>query len=506
MQTALGRCGLTVAAFVLGSTLAAAAQTAAANPPPVVAQASPAPAPTATPSPFTYGGYFRGFLFNRQNASAYPKGQGQINQQSFNSAISVHGQYAFGTTGLLVGATYLYGNPLGANGVCDDPANYGQGGGCQQYPTSSKQFKQQDTTLPPYTLSTLGEAYLGFKNNIWNARVGNMLYTTPWANPSDSRVKPVFFEGADANLLLPNGFSVGLGRMIQWQSRTASNFNKSNNLPNSLYPDGSIKNPTTGFLLAKGGWQYGTEFNIAADYYYFYDVSSMFYLSGQYNPWPHSPLKPFIAGQFGSEQNTGTSTEGTISSTVGGLQLGASAGNVADVTVAWDSVPWNSRNIVSTSCSKAESASGVFLPTGGTPICQSLGSGVFRIFYGGLASPYTDSYATDPIYTTQISQGMVDRRSGGTSWKAASTFHLMHNQIRAIVSEGWYDYSNGAGANANTAEFNFDVTYFFNKVRPGTYHGLSLRERYVDRDIRNTQLYGGLPLFKYNRVQLEYDF
>jgi hypothetical protein len=33
-----------------------------------------------------------------------------------------------------------------------------------------------------------------------------------------------------------------------------------------------------------------------------------------------------------------------------------------------------------------------------------------------------------------------------------------------------------------------------------------LRHRYGDRDMTFTQFYGGLPVFKYNRTQLEYDF
>ncbi len=40
----------------------------------------------------------------------------------------------------------------------------------------------------------------------------------------------------------------------------------------------------------------------------------------------------------------------------------------------------------------------------------------------------------------------------------------------------------------------------------GLYRGLSLRYRYVDRDQAFTQFYGGLPVFKYNRAQVEYAF
>ena len=38
------------------------------------------------------------------------------------------------------------------------------------------------------------------------------------------------------------------------------------------------------------------------------------------------------------------------------------------------------------------------------------------------------------------------------------------------------------------------------------YRGLLVRYRYGERTYTNTQIYGGVPLFKYNRAQLEYDF
>jgi hypothetical protein len=505
VQIALVRYGFTVAALVLGSTIAVGAQTATATPAKVVAQATPSPSPTPF-NPLTYSGFARAFLFDRQNASGYPKGAGQINQQSFNLGIKLHADYAFEHTPLFVGASYFGAEPFGFNGVCGNPSNYGKGGSCQQYPTSNAEFKQQDTTLPAYTLSTLGEGYLGFKNPYINGKLGWQLFTSPWANPSDSRVKPALFQGVDANAGIGPDFSVGISRMTQWQSRVSSSFNKSNLLPNSLFANGSIKNPTTGFLLAKGTYSHAADFFVNVNYYSFYDVSEMLWLDGRYYPWAHSPFKFYIAGQFGTEGNIGKNTEGTITSQVGGAQLGATFGTIADVTVAFDSIPWRSTDVFAASCSKAQTASGVFLPTGGSPICQGLPGGRFRVFYGGLASPYTDGYATDPLYTTQITQGMVDRRSGGSSFKVAGTFHTADNKLRAILSQAWYDYSNAAGANANTQEFNLDVTYFFGKVGKGPYHGFSVRDRYANRDIRNTVQFGGLPLFVYNRAQLEYDF
>jgi hypothetical protein len=126
--------------------------------------------------------------------------------------------------------------------------------------------------------------------------------------------------------------------------------------------------------------------------------------------------------------------------------------------------------------------------------------GVFRIAYGGIASPYTEAYATDPLYTTSISQGMVDRHSAGVSYRGALTYTSSTKQLKALLSEAIYDYGNAFAAN-RTSEFNADVTYDFNRVRGSAYKGLSLRERYANR----TQ--PTLPVhFQYVRSQLEYDF
>ena len=48
-----------------------------------------------------------------------------------------------------------------------------------------------------------------------------------------------------------------------------------------------------------------------------------------------------------------------------------------------------------------------------------------------------------------------------------------------------------------------DGTYYFSKVRKGTYKGLQFRYRYGNR---TQHAFTSNPDFKYNRAQLEYDF
>lgn len=494
-RASITRAGLVACALFFTLTAAAFAQTA-----------TPAPKPTATPEPFSYSGYVRAFYFTRQNATGYPKGTGQLDQASFNAAVKLHGEYAFGATPWTVGATYVYANPLGQNDMCDDTANYGAGGTCQQYPSANNNFKMSDATLPGYTLATLGEAYVQYKDKYVNGKIGDLLFTSPWANPSDSRVKAVYFQGADVNVNVAPGWSVGVSRMVQWESRVSSDFNKTTLLPGSVAANGTIANPTSGFLLLKGSYTHASDFAANLNFYQFYDYASLTWLDGKWYPSPKSPLKFFVAGQFGSEKSAGSAISGLVDNQTIGAQLGASIGKNVDVTFGYNASPWHSKDVTAASCAAAQSASGLLLPTSGSPICQTLGGGTYRIFYGGMASPYTDSYATDPLYTASISQSMVDRRAAGDAMKLAATYQTTNKRFKAVLSQAWYDYSNGAGADATTAETNVDMTYFFNRVGRGAYHGFSLRHRYAERDIRDTIQYGGLPVFKYNRTQLEFDF
>jgi hypothetical protein len=169
----------------------------------------------------------------------------------------------------------------------------------------------------------------------------------------------------------------------------------------------------------------------------------------------------------------------------------------------------NTHQITPTSSYK-EATFPYFLPGGsaGTAQCTNLGGGRANIYYGGIASPYTDSYAADPLFTTGGTQGMVDRRSPGSSVKVAATFTSDDRQFVAIVDQEWYDYSN-PGYATSTNSTGFDVQYFFSKVpKTGLYKGFSFRVRQFSRSATNFAPPGEpiAGLFKYGRYQAEYDF
>jgi hypothetical protein len=222
--------------------------------------------------------------------------------------------------------------------------------------------------------------------------------------------------------------------------------------------------------------------------------------------------KPFIALQGGSETNAGTSVVGKINSQVMGVQAGYSPFPNLDLTVGYDHIPMKTDTIVlptGTTCGSNNQIKGLlpyFLPAGGTTNCFKNSNGTTNVYYGGWASPYTDSYATDPLFDTMISQGMADRRSAGDGVKVAGTWTTYEKHLKIIVAHAWWSYGNGTAGVSPTQETNFDANYYFNKPGKGTYHGFSLRYRYAERTQSYTTLFGGSPDFKYNRTQLEYDF
>ncbi|MBV9057140.1 MAG: hypothetical protein JO351_10955, partial [Candidatus Eremiobacteraeota bacterium] len=223
---------------------------------------------------------------------------------------------------------------------------------------------------------------------------------------------------------------------------------------------------------------------------------------------------PFVALQGGVESNSGRSYLGKIVSQDAGVQIGADVTKNLRLTVGYDAIPWRIDTILlpanvtcgSTFQITAKGATLAYLLPLNAGQCSTSGAGrPTRIYYGGWASPYTDSYATDPFFTTSVTQGMADRRAPGTSWKVGVTYTSADKRLVLAATDAWYDYGN-ALAPQSTNIWTLDGRYYLSAVRQGRYRGLLLRYRYAQRTQSNTQTLGGSPLFKYNRAQLEYDF
>ncbi len=516
MFTKLARFGMGLAVAVLAVTTLAPAATSATPAKNVVAQA--APQAKSTPNPFSYKGYVRAYDFTRQNASAHTGG---VNQQSFNAALNLHGDYKFQDSGFSVGASYLYANPL--NGCVTAASHLSTPCGHNAAPATNP-----DDTLPGFELNTLYEAYLGYGDKTTNAKLGYQVINTPWANSSDSRLKPVAFLGGDVGYKFNKNWSGDLGYFNGFEDRASSEFFRSTLLTytpvdapgytslaaaNGATPLTGVNN--SGFIYGRVGYTGPKNMPLAANLYYYgvSDIANMLWLDAKY-PF-EGKLHPYAALQFGTEKSTGAAQVGLIDSQVFGLQAGFNPLSNVTVSLGYDHIPSKSASVTlpaGVTCSASNtlpSNKGVpyFVPAAGTPSCVAGATpGTATIYYGGWASPYTDSYATDPLFTTSISQGMADRRSFGDAGKLAVTFTSDDKRFMAMVSRALYAYGNSAVGVSPTQETDFDTMYYFNKMpKSGPYKGFLVRYRYAERTQTFTYA-GGLPLFKYNRFQAEYDF
>lgn len=504
MFTSISRFAVLSTFCVLAGGTIASAQT----------MATPSPAPTTTPVPaFQYSGNVRFYYFTRTNEV---QNAGNPNRYAFNFGGKIHGQYNF-TKQLTIGATYFGADPFGLNGP--NPGTYevplDEGAPVSK---NNPLVSKIDNTLPGFSMSSLGEAFVSYSNPWINALVGREILNLAWAPSSDSRIIPASYQGAFVSgVILPN-LTLNADYINEFENRTTSNFFRTTlltggpiagqpgppaNASVALFPNQAyVLHPTNGTLEVGLTYKKGTQWLVVASDYQSYDIDNMGYFEGKYAPLPKSPMKPYVAAQFVTEHNTGASFVGRINNNTFGMQLGATLSPQIDFTAAFDEMPWHFDTVPGVcGTSTPNSADPLYFIAGQSQtVCKEFSPGVATVAYGGIASPYTDNYATDPLYTTQITQGMVDRHAAGQSFKVAATTQLDRKRIKLIVSDAWYDYGNVFGP-FKVSEWNADGSYFFNRVTNGTYHGLSFRYRYAERQQPTAPVD-----FKYNRAQLEYDF
>jgi hypothetical protein len=520
-----------------------------APPPPAPVETAPPPPPAPKPNPLSIHGFVRSFYFTRQNASNNPGAQfnftpgakystAGVNQATWNTAVALGGDYNIPGGSWDVGGTFLYANPM--NGPCVLSVNHLKGATCvTQVPPATN----PDDTLPGFTLGTFYEAYLKYKDYGWDGGLGNIVFTSPWANPADSRLKPAAFEGGYLGYTTPGGLTIQGADMLAYQNRTSSTFSRntlltsypaSNNglASNIVVPGGSGIN-TNGFGMGRVSYAQPSGTGFAADgwFYGVSDLVNMWWFDGSYTF--NNSYKPFIALQGGWDQNAGQSFIGKVNSQVFGAQIGATIAHNFLLTAGYDAIPWKTDSVFlpnGVTCNSsnfqiaAKATLAYFLPLNAAQCLTNAKTGLTNIYYGGWASPYTDNYDSDPLFTTSVSQGQVDRRAPGTSWKVGVQWTAPNNKWVFIATDAWYNYGN-ALAPENTNIWVLDGRYRFSHYPGhGPYHGLVLRYRYIQRTLSNTfcgasgtticapgapsgqSEFGGLPLFKYNRAQIEYDF
>ena len=310
-----------------------------------------------------------------------------------------------------------------------------------------------------YSFATPAEAFVEYKQDMFQARVGNQLLHTPWVWGSDSRVIPAAFQGVSASLVPLEGLNIHAAYIDRWKNRTASDFSKMN-----LYG----VDPSS---FSYGGVDYSTKFDqsdlkLAGWFYHFTDIANLTYLQANYRYHTGGRFDPLAAIQFAHESDTGASMLGKVQARVWGVEVGVAAGP-GTYTLAYNAIP---------------SRTGAFQD-------------------GNIVTPYTHTYATDPLFTTSMTQGLADQTTSGHATKLKGVYWLGEDRDwRFIASYARYNQHvfTKPFQTGNPYEVDLDATYFF---RSGALKGLSIRNR-----LGIFSYSGEQATFVYNRLQFQYDF
>ena len=520
MRNFIARLCFSASVLLLSGTAVVSAQTSA-TPTPAAAPVAPAA------NPVKLSGNLRAFYFTRTNSApcSVTLNKNQCNAAAFNLGGKIHGDYQFAKTPWSLGASFFGAEPFNGNG------------------TSPGFNPRIDNSLPGNEIAVLGEGYLQYKNKYATGQIGREIINTPWANASDSRMTPSSFQGAWLAGNVSPTLTLAGYYMTRFRARTTSGFYNDTLLtschqqnPVLYYPGGVtqvlagvdpcvapsntyVNRATRGFGMLQVTKKFNPTWVANAYYYNVADVVNIIHLDTKYNFIPKSSTNPYLAAQYIAESDTGRAQIGIVHAHMLGLQYGQSVGKNVDVAFSYNQSPQTLYTTTNCGGPTVASSTGVFGGTAGNAVAGAP-AGTVYCYGGGIASPYTDSYATDPLFTTSISQGLADVHKPGSGLKAQFTFQTNNKRFKAIISGAQYYYGlpvafpgapagNLANAVDNRKELNVDVQYFLNAVDPKKpYHGFSIRQRYVDR----FQYFGGGATassngdFKYNRTQLEYTF
>ncbi|MBU6460888.1 MAG: OprD family outer membrane porin [Proteobacteria bacterium] len=403
-------------------------------------------------------GQIRSYYFNRQYGAP-----NLSTQRAFSLAGILNIQSAPFWGGFGLGTSFFTASDLGLNNM--NSANL-------------------DSTLmgAQQSVNALGQMYLQYQApKKFLIRGGDQIINTPWMNSSDSRVLPATYEGVYAQGTPLKNWNVYGARVFRWKSRTSSNYYRDNLYypatynGDTMYGGGSAPNNAL-FPQTNGALALGTSYSLMGAkaqlwYYDYYQFTKMYYGELNYKFSPVMGLVPFVGGQYVHEKD-GSSVLGNVDSSahgfIGGVNYHDRYGK-GSASLAYNAV-------------------------------KDQGSSIYG--HGAIVSPYTNSYATDPLYTTSMIRGLVEL-GPGHGWKVKLTQNFLNNQVLLMAAFARYNtYYNG-----NSNDTYLDVTYNFQ----GRFKGFSVRDR---EEVAS----GGSPAFNngaagntahyfsYNRIMLTYSF
>ncbi|MBS0350006.1 MAG: OprD family outer membrane porin [Proteobacteria bacterium] len=368
------------------------------------------------------------------------------------SAYSLGGNLRFITApflqGFQIGAAYYTAQSLGLNS--DNPV-------------------QVDQTLPGKDIGVLGQAYIQYTRAPFFIRAGDQIITTPWIAPGDSRIIPASYRAVYATWApLPDLIFTGL-RVFEFKSRVADDFSKTNlyNPENLGTPIAKLDDQTNQGAWAVGGSYHWRNLNSQLWFYQFLDYGKLIYDENQLVIPVNPAFSPLLGAQAFNESGDGDNVLAQVSS---------GKANSAGYGLLGGFVLYNAK-----------------VTLGFNQILTS--SGAFK--NGDVVSPYTTGYADDPLFTTSMIAGLIEK-SAGKAYKITGSYAALQKDWLFSVSYAQYFTEPQV---PNTDETDFDVTYLFDHCPYSYLRHLSIRDR--------LGIQTGDPskgTFYYNRVMLQYSF
>ncbi|MDA8389492.1 MAG: OprD family outer membrane porin [Gammaproteobacteria bacterium] len=322
-----------------------------------------------------------------------------------------------------------------------------------------------DATLAGYSpIAVLGQAFLQYRVRHLLVRAGDQLIRTPWINPGDSRLVPAAYRALVAVSQPLAGLCIEALWLTAFKSRTSNAFT-----PTDLYnASGTLNVGGAGGLAdrtERGATAFGVVYRDALNRakawaYAFTDLADLVILQERHDFGRHD-WHPFVGGQWIRETADGARYLGAVNATAYGAMLGVARRGI-EFSVRYNDIPAH--------------------------------PGAFA--GGGVVSPYTSGYGTDPLYTTTMSQSLVDQQAPGHA--VALRLQGLFRRRSVRLGMGYARYGGapaGLAPASGSSAVDFDVAYYFR----GPLRGLSMRDRVAMIDSVSAT-----DRFIYNRFMFQY--
>lgn len=325
--------------------------------------------------------------------------------------------------------------------------------------------------LPSTQVNTVNELFVEYKiHNTVQADVGWLYINTPWLSSSDSlALQQPTYQGALVNVQLAQELML-TGLAINGYMPISSNY-------------------FSGATLYDQNWDYGTAFpninNAPSTGTY---AAGLVY--GADGPWK-TQIWGYMFQQYGnllyadSKYTLAITGTSNISFAVQGGVQGSDSGNV--MAAAGYGAP--TANIVGAQVAYAYNWFGL------SASYNQVWGGTGSYENGGIVSPYTYQLATDPLYTTAVLAGLVEK-SAGSAYKISPQLNLLEGAISIAPSYASYV----TAAVPNSEEWDLNITYTPSFVKGLTISGVGgyLIQPYVEGvSGGNTQFVQGMVSYLY---------